>query len=150
MEYNRYTFWNEITGQRSGFYEARSVKESQIQLPALRYLHRLMAYSLFFRKNGDTIVTTTELNILYYIYNNEKLDVCHTIALKLKDVTTKMARAIKIGRLVTNIAYYIGFDVDNMPFKKLMGHTLIDISIMEAIGMVTRDHHRNPHLINTP
>ena len=28
VEYDRYAFWNEITGQRSGFHEARAVKES--------------------------------------------------------------------------------------------------------------------------
>ena len=27
VEYDRHAFWNEITGQRSGFYKARAVKE---------------------------------------------------------------------------------------------------------------------------
>ena len=72
-----------------------------------------MVYSLFPRKDGDSVVTTTELNILYYIYNNVKLDVCNVIALKLKDVATKMAGAIKISGFVTNIACYVGFDADN-------------------------------------
>ena len=136
-----HAFWNEITGQRSGFYEARSVKDSRIQSPALRYLHRLIKYSLFPRKDGDSMVTITELNILYCMCNNEKLDVCHAIMLKLKDVATKMAGAVKISGLVTDIAYYIGFNINNMPFEKLKGHSLIDISMMEDIGMVIRDHH---------
>ena len=103
-----------------------------------------MAHSLFPRKDGDFLVTTTELNILYCMCNNVKLDVCHAIALKLKEIATKMAGAVKISGLVTNIACYVGFDTDNMPFEKLRGHSLIDMMMMEAIGMVTRDHHSNP------
>ena len=79
-----------------------------------------------------------------------KLDVCHTIALKLKDVATKIVGAIKISGLVTNIACYVSFDADNMPFEKLRGHSLIAMMMMEAIGMVNRDHHSNPHLVHAP
>ena len=109
-----------------------------------------MAHSLFPRKDGDSVVTIIELNILYCICSNVKLDVCHAIALKLKDVATKMARAIKIGGLVTNIACYVGFDADNIPFEKLKGHSLIDLSMMEAIGMVTKEGPRHYNLVNAP
>ena len=35
-----------------------------------------------------------------------------------------------------SIANYMGFDIDNMPFDKLLGHYLIDLHMMEAMGMV--------------
>ena len=84
-------------------------KKSQIQSPALKYLYRLMAHSLFPRKDGDSVVTTTELTILHCMCNNIQLDICHAIALKLKDVATKSSGAIKVGGLITNIACYVGF-----------------------------------------
>ena len=74
---------------------------------ALRYLHRVMSHSLFLRKEGDSIVTTMELSVLYCMVNNIKLNVCHVIASKFKDVATKRAGTIKIGGLVLSIANYL-------------------------------------------
>ena len=99
-------------------------------------MHRVMSHSLFPRKEGDSVVTTMELNVLYYMVNNIKLDVCQVIASKFKDVATKRAGVIKIGGLVLSIANYLGFDIDNMPFDKLLGPSLIDLHMIEAMGMV--------------
>ena len=51
-------------------------------------------------------------------------------------MATKRAGAVKIGGLVLSIANYIGFDINNMPFDKLLGPFLIYLHIMEAMGMV--------------
>ena len=75
-----------------------------------------MAHSLFPRKEGDLVVTTIELNILYCMVHNRKLDVCHVIASKLTDVANRRIGAIKVGGLVLSIVNYLGFDIDNMPF----------------------------------
>ena len=64
VAYDRHEFWRELTGKMGVFYEPRLAKQSRIQSLALKYLHRLMAHSLFPRKEGDSIVTTTELNVL--------------------------------------------------------------------------------------
>ena len=45
-----------------------------------------------------------ELNVLYCMVNNIKLDVCHIIASKFRDVATKKVGAIKIGGLMLSIA----------------------------------------------
>ena len=82
------------------------------------------------------MVTAMELNVLYCMVNNIKLDVCHVIASKFKDVVTKRARAIKIEGLVLSIANYLGFDIDNMLFDKLPSPSLIDLHIIDAMGMV--------------
>ena len=76
---------------------ARLVKESYIQSPSLKYLHRLMSHSLFPRKEMDYMVSTIELNILYCMVNDRKLDICHAIARKLRDVAKKVTMAIKVG-----------------------------------------------------
>ena len=51
-----------------------------------------------------------------------------------------MTGAIKVGGLVTTIATYLGFDTENMPFKKFKGHHFIDTSMMEAMGLDRVDH----------
>ena len=99
-----------------------------------------MAHSLFPRKEGNSVVTTTELNILYCMVNDRKLDVCHALAGKLRDVVAKVTRAIKVGGLITNIAKYLDFNTKNMPFDKVKGHFLIDTIMMEAMGLVHVDH----------
>ena len=85
------------------------------------------------------MVSTTDLNILYCMINDRKLDICYAITVKLRDVATKMTRAIKVGGLVTTIANYLGFDMENMPFNMVKGHSLIDSYMMEAIGLIRKD-----------
>ena len=139
VEYDRDAFWRELTGERRVIYEARSAKESRIRSPSLKYLHRLMSHSLFSRKEGDAVVTINELNILYCMVNDRKLDLCHAIAIKLRDVANKMSGAIKVGGMVTTLAKYLGFDVENMPFDKVKGRSLIDSCMMEAMGLIRKD-----------
>lgn len=138
--YDRHKFWRELTRERGVFYEPRLAKESRIQSPALKYLHRLMAHSLFARKVGDSVVTTTELNVLYCMVNDRKLDVGHAIVGKLRDITAKTTGAIKVGGLITVIAKYLDFSIENMPLKKVTSRHSIDTSMMEAIGLVRIDH----------
>ena len=51
-----------------------------------------MSYSLFPRKEGDSMVTTIELNVLYCMVNNIKLDVTDLVPLEPLD--RKRARSI--------------------------------------------------------
>ena len=120
-------------------YEAKSAKESRIRSHCLKYLHRLMSHSLFSRKEGFTVVTINELNILYCMINDRKLDLCHAITIKLRDVANKISGEIKVGGMVTTLAKYLGFDVENMPFDRVKGRSLIDSCMMEAIGLIRKD-----------
>ena len=106
-----------------------------------------MSHSLFLRKEGDSVVITMELNVLYCMVNSIKLDVCHVLASKFKDITTKRTEAIKVGGLVLSIANYVGFDIDNMPFDKLSGPSSIDLHMMEAMRMVEIGFMGEPRLI---
>ena len=98
-----------------------------------------MSHSLFSRKEGDAVVTLNELNILYCMANDRKLDLCHAIAIKLRDMANKMYEAIEVGGMVTTLAKYLGFDVENIPFDKVKGHSLIDSCMMEAMGLIRKD-----------
>ena len=44
IQFDRNEFWRELTRKSGDTYEAQATKESQIQSPALKYLHRLMAF----------------------------------------------------------------------------------------------------------
>ena len=82
VEFDRDEFWQEIIGQRDVSYQPRMAKDLKIMSHALRYLYRLMEHSLFLRKEGDSVVTTMELNLLYCMVNNTQLDICHVLASK--------------------------------------------------------------------
>ena len=69
-----------------------------------------MAHTFFGRKEGDGVVIMIELTILYCMVNNKKLDICHAIALKLKDIATKFSFTITIGGLVIEIVEYYEYD----------------------------------------
>ena len=79
--------------------------------------------------------------------NDKKLDVSHAIAGKLRDVAIKKTGSIKVGGLITAIAKYLDFNIENMPFEKVAGRYFIDTSMMEAIGLVRIDHTRRAFLI---
>ena len=123
-------------GQRVAFYELKSAKESKILSHALCYVHRLMAHTFFGRKEGDGVVTKIELTILYCMVNDRKLDICHVIALKLKDVATKFSSIIKIGGLVTVIVEYYGYDLSGMDYDKVKRVNIIGIIMMQSMGLV--------------
>ena len=91
-----------------------------------------------------------ELNILYGMVNNIQLDICHVLASKFKDITTKRSGVIKVGGLVLAITNYLGFDIENMPFDKLPGSSFIDLSMMEAMGLIEMGVGGVPHLIGDP
>ena len=136
IEFNRDEFWREIIGQREMFYEPKSTKESKILSYALRYIHRLMAHTIFGRKGGDAVVTKIELTILFCMVNNIKLDICHAIALKLKDVATRYSSIIKIRRIVIAIAKYYEFDLSIWEYDKVKGIDMIGIPIMQSMGLI--------------
>ena len=46
-----------------------------------------------------------------------------------------------------SIANYLGFGIDNMPFDKLLGPSLIDLHMMEAMGMIEMGQNGVPILI---
>ena len=67
---------------------------------------------------------------------DRKIDLCHAIALKLKEVAQSFNMAIKIGGLVMTFAHYVGFDIDDMPFERVKGRYTIDIIMIQAIGIM--------------
>ena len=50
--------------------------------------------------------------------------------------------------MVLSIANYVGFDIDNIPFDKLPGPSLIDLQMIEAMEMVEIGHMGVPRLIS--
>ena len=54
-------------------------------------------------------------------------------------MANKISGAIKVGGMVTTLAKYLGFDVENMPFDKVKGRLLIDSCMMEAMGLIRKD-----------
>ena len=68
--------------------------------------------------------------------NNIKLDICHAIALKLKDVATKYSSTIKIGGIVTIIVEYYRFDLSECEYDKVKGTDMIGTPMMKSMGLI--------------
>ena len=152
IQFDKNEFWRELSGDRRAIYEARTCRESKMRSHALRYIHRVMAHTLFGRKEGDSVIPNTELQILYCLVHDQNIDLCHAIALKLKDVAQNFRSAIRIGGLVTAIARYVKFDINDMPFERVKGRDSVDIVMMQAIGIVEHVHgdYRLIPLLNEP
>ena len=59
--FNKDEFWREFTGDRNTTYEARTARKSKLCSYALRYVHRVMAHTIFGRKEVNSIIPNTEL-----------------------------------------------------------------------------------------
>ena len=86
IQFDKNEFWRELSGDKRAIYEARTCRESKMHSHALRYIHRVMAHTIFGRKEGDSVIPNTELQILYCLVHDKKIYLCHAIALKLRDV----------------------------------------------------------------
>ena len=87
---------------------------------ALRYLHRLLAHTVYDRKDSDSVVNSNELMLLYSMVTGYKLDMATTIAIKLHDVKHGHG-AIRIGGIITAVAKFVGFDLDTNPHNCVKG-----------------------------
>lgn len=57
--FDKNEFWRELSSDRHATYEARSYRESKIHSYALRYVHHLMAYIIFGRKEMNSVIPNT-------------------------------------------------------------------------------------------
>ena len=89
-----------------------------------------MAQTIFGRREGDSLIPNTKLQVLYCMVHDIKIDLFHVIALKLKDVAQSFNVAIKIGGLVMAFIRYADFDIEDMSFERVNGREMVNIIMM--------------------
>jgi len=110
-DYNPATFWERITGLTQ--YNSRSNKAINIHNPVLRYLQRVMACTIWGRKELGT-ARTDELFMSWAILNNRPVNTCYYLLDYLTYVGTKSdgKGEIVVGGIIIYIARELGVGED--------------------------------------
>ena len=61
IQFDKNGFWRELTCDRHATYEIRTCRESKIRSHALRFVHRIMAHTIFSRREGDSVIPNIDL-----------------------------------------------------------------------------------------
>lgn len=131
------SFWNEISAIGAGAYDSSKAKASALVNPCFRYLHRVMANTLFGRGDSDGSVRQDELLFLWAMLHGVHLDTGSHMVRHLLKVAKKGDGSIVIGGLITAIAHHFDYDLEG--FAEADGRTRIDLTACIAMKMIVRE-----------
>jgi len=123
-DYNPAAFWKRITGLNQ--YNARSNKASSIHNPVLRYLQRVMACTIWDRKEVGT-TRTDKLFMLWAILNNRPVNTCFYLLDYLAFVGAKsdVRSEIVVGGIITFIDRKFGV-VEDQGINRIEGKPVMN------------------------
>jgi len=137
-DYNPASFWERITGLTK--YNSRFNKASNIHNPVLRYLQRVMACTIWGRKELGT-TRTNELFMLWAMLNNRPVNTCYYFLYYLASVGTKFdgKGEIVVGGIIKYIARKLGVGEDQR-INWIEGNNRLNIETLIAMNFI------KPHL----
>lgn len=127
------TFWAEITGK--SHYEARAAKASSIHNPVFRYIHRVMASTIFGRGEAGG-VKVAELFILWAMVNGHPVNTCYYLINHLASIAEHGTGLTVVGGLISNIAGKFGLDDRTVGLKAVEGNMGIDLVLCANMQMI--------------
>lgn len=92
-------FWAQIAEEAS--YITKSPKASHIQNLVFRYIHKVMAQTMFARRDNTWFTTLKELYLFHAMVNGYSVNVVVVLAKQLSRVTNSPTRGILIGGFIT-------------------------------------------------
>ncbi|KAL6529099.1 hypothetical protein OROHE_014843 [Orobanche hederae] len=131
------TYWRamvEYPGFESWPYVPKSAKGSNIRNPVLRYLHKIIASTIYGRKEMGPI-TLRELSILAHMLDETIPATGALLAEHFEDVATKPRGEIWIGGLITPIALHYQISLDQR--TPLPGNMLLSVSVMKIMNILS-------------
>jgi hypothetical protein len=139
------TFWANIACSTE--FDPRTAKSSQIFNPVLRYVHKVMASSVFGRTETPGSVRLADLFVLYCMLHRIHFNTAAFLANHFHTVARSTAD-IAVGGIITSIAYALGLhekihELEPVQTTLTCGHT-IDLSVLTRMGMLkpgTDDHY---------
>jgi len=133
-DYNPTTFWERITGLTQ--YNSRSNKASNIHNPVLRYLQRVMACTIWGRKELGT-TRTYELFMLWAMLNNRPMNTYYYLLDYLASLGTKPdgKGEIVVGGIITYIARKFRMGEDKV-FNQIEGNNRLNIETLIAMNFI--------------
>jgi len=132
--YNPAAFWESITGL--GQYNSRSNKASNIHNPVLRYLQRVMACTIWGRKEVGT-TRTDELFLLWAMLSNNPVNTCYYLLDYLASIGAKSdSRAeIVVGGVITFIVRKFGVGEDKW-INPIEGNNRLNIDTLISMNFI--------------
>ena len=133
-DYNSATFWERITGLTQ--YNSCFNKASNIHNPVLRYLQRVMACTIWGRKELGT-TKTYELLMFWDMLNNRPMNTCYYLLDYLAFVGTKSdgKGEIVVGGIITYIARKLGVGEDQ-GINRIEGNNRLNIETLIAMNFI--------------
>jgi hypothetical protein len=132
QNYDQHEFWSQITGR--GHFESRTAKASMIQNPVFRYLHRVMACTIFGRPETAT-VRADELFILWAMVNNRAVNTGYYLLNHLAYVAAQPKGKMMAGGLISFIGWKLKAKLATDEIG-IEGKYTIDIDFCKTIHMV--------------
>ncbi|KAL6519247.1 hypothetical protein OROGR_018567 [Orobanche gracilis] len=123
----------EYPGSESRPYIAKSAKGSSLRNPVLRYIHRVIACTIFGRKETGPI-SVREVYLIAHLLDGTTPATGAVIANHFEDVATREKGEIWIGGMITPIALH--YDVDLEEMTPLAGNKLISIPVLKSMNML--------------
>jgi hypothetical protein len=133
-DYNPATFWQRITGLRQ--YNSRSNKDSNIHNPVLRCVQRVMACTIWGRKEVGT-TRMDELCMLWAMLSNNPMNTCYYLLDYLASVGARYDNraGIVVGGIITFIARNFGVGEDK-GINPIEGNNRLNISTLISMNFI--------------
>ncbi|KAL6499815.1 hypothetical protein OROGR_027725 [Orobanche gracilis] len=126
----------EYPGSRPRYYVPKATKGSSLRNPVLRYLHKVIANTIYGRKETGPI-NLRELYILTHMLDGTIPATSAMLAEHFDDVTTKPKCEIWVGDLITPIALHYGIFFDQR--TPLVGNMLLSSSVLKVMNILEYD-----------
>ena len=118
--------WKKLTGALAT--SADGNKSSRIHNPAIPYFHRVLAHTIFGRRDSTGVVNLTELYIIHCVFAHKQVNSAAFMLAHMFKMATSGNGPIAFGGLITSIAYALGFRERILQLAPVQGNVLIDLS----------------------
>ncbi|KAL6506209.1 hypothetical protein OROGR_024390 [Orobanche gracilis] len=126
----------EYPGSGRQYYVPKAAKGSSLRNPVLRYLHKVIANTIYGRKETG-LITLRELYILTHMLHGTIPATGAMLAEHFDDVATKPKGEIWVGGLITPIALHFGISLDQR--TPLAGNMLLSSLVLRIMGILEYD-----------
>ncbi|KMS98576.1 hypothetical protein BVRB_4g092630 [Beta vulgaris subsp. vulgaris] len=129
--------WQLLTGATT--YDSKMSPANHIRHPALRYVQRLLANTVFGRQEGSK-ARKDELFMIYQMLHALPIDTGAFFIKQMKELATTTTKkgAIVLGGLITPIALHLGHKERLLKEESIVGSDCIDIPACSLMGWIRR------------
>ncbi|KAL0309861.1 UNVERIFIED_CONTAM: hypothetical protein Sradi_5928400 [Sesamum radiatum] len=128
-------------------YDSSKTKDTYVRDPALKYLHRFLAFTFSGRKDSSAALNKTELFFLWSMLTHTRINLGFWVASQFQIIISKK-RPLILGSLITHIALNAQLiDLTTTHLHIACTPHPLDVAALDQMGLLTR---RNGLLCFTP